>query len=1018
MNDTAPVDEHHERQPILHSPYDEPDRHWEIADQQTTGRIEPLRRPAEQPIPMGAPRHQQLHFADRVADAPTVASMIDELRAEVRAWRERHWHGSTENTRRLLEYWARPPGEGAYHSPFYAQREAVETLVYLTEIADANHACVQRLNQLGDDWSRGLTRLAIRMATGTGKTTVMAMLIAWYAVNRRAEHRHAGHGLARNIGRIIVIAPGRTISGQLRRHLDPCHAGNLYDAGRLLPVDLRPRLSNAVVTVLNYEKLQPRQAIGLATVEIGGRRGETIAWARAEEAGDTAETYSEMWDRLLHRPQHDRHGERVVVINDEAHHCWERKPGAGTRRNDNDKGVWMEAIHALNDHPRYRVAQTVDLTATPIFIDPPNTLAPPGQSIDRTKPLVPWIISEFALTESMEAGLVTIPMPPRRTDAAAPGALQNLYEYNNGRNLDTLDNRKKVLNAARLLYSDYEGTFKEWAEQARRDLSIGHPVLIVIVNSKKNARAMLDMLGGRRRDRTNTYDPPLGFDLLSNVPRPGATKEECLEQPARTILVYSSDKGAVEKSEGSRFDHGAVGVEEVKNSRQLEEMLATVAEPGRAGQHVRCVISVGMLTEGWDCQRVTHILGYRKFGSQLLCEQTMGRALRRHDYENRIEARRSDNGRVTERFEATYATVLGVPFDRFGIKGVRNGPIVVKPRTGVHVVDERRSSHRIRVPDLRDYALVHTTPTIRLDPDRVTAATLLRRGDHIEITWAQCRGPFGKTHVIKVAPTGKPDTGIWKLASDLATKLADDWSDRGDASYRSSRLFASCLRAVRAWLAHDNVHCERTDVLLDDDTRQEAKHQILNAILDDDDAPIQKVGRPTDPRQPCRSAGAWRPFSTTLTNIVQLDNSELNVAACHNRFETHIARALDRHAKIAAFIRNHGPERFEIPYKSGGKWARFVPDFIARAAPVEIRRQAGGEAVAVVPHLVVEGKGPLDDKAADKAHWTTDWWVPAANHAARAEGGPEARWAYLEIRTLEAIDQQIDGAIGKAVQIT
>ena len=169
--------------------------------------------------------------------------------------------------------------------------------------------------------------------------------------------------------------------------------------------------------------------------------------------------------------------------------------------------------------------------------------------------------------------------------------------------------------------------------------------------------------------------------------------------------------------------------------------------------------------------------------------------------------------------------MLGVPFDRYGIKGVRNGNGVVKPRTDVRVVEERRISHRIRIPDLRDYALVHSTPTIRLDPDRVTAAHLIRRGVNVEITWAECHGPFGKKHVIKAAPTGRPETGVWKLASDLATKLADNGRDGEDVTQRSSRLFASCLRAVRVWLADDRVHCERTEVLLDDDTRQEALHQ-------------------------------------------------------------------------------------------------------------------------------------------------------------------------------------------------
>ena len=188
-------------------------------------------------------------------------------------------------------------------------------------------------------------------------------------------------------------------------------------------------------------------------------------------------------------------------------------------------------------------------------------------------------------------------------------------------------------------------------------------MLIIIANSKKNARAFMDMLGGRLRPGSDAvYDPPEGgFSLFSNVHRPGASKAECLERPARTILVYSKGVGVAEKSERDRFDQGAIGVQEVKDSRQLEEILATVAVPGAPGGHVRCVVSVGMLTEGWDCRRVTHILGYRKFGSQLLCEQTMGRALRRHDYENRIEATRQDTGQVTERFEAGLRHRSGCP---------------------------------------------------------------------------------------------------------------------------------------------------------------------------------------------------------------------------------------------------------------------------------------------------------------------------------------------------------------------
>ncbi len=189
MTDTpsspAPAGEHHEHQPVLHTPYDEPDRHWKLEHHQTTGEVVAGRRPAEQSLPMGAPRAEQLKLLASRPDGSSVSGIIDTLRAEVRDWRDRHWPGATENTRQLLEYWARPPGEGPLYSPFYAQRESVETVVYLSEVGNGGHEVVKRLKALGQEWSRGLTRLAIRMATGTGKTNVMAMLIACATENTR-----------------------------------------------------------------------------------------------------------------------------------------------------------------------------------------------------------------------------------------------------------------------------------------------------------------------------------------------------------------------------------------------------------------------------------------------------------------------------------------------------------------------------------------------------------------------------------------------------------------------------------------------------------------------------------------------------------------------------------------------------------------------------------------------------------------------------------------------------------------
>ena len=1021
MNDIplspAPAGEHHERQPVLHTPYDEPDRHWKLENHQTTGKVVPGRRPAQQPLPMGTPHAEQLKLLTDAPAGSSVAGIIDALRAEVRAWRANHWRGTTENTRQLLEYWARPPGEGALYSPFYAQREAVETVVYLSEVGNGGHDVVKRLKALGREWSRGLTKLAIRMATGTGKTAVMAMLIAWYAVNRRAEHRHHSLGLARNIGRIVVIAPGRTISRQLRV-LDPRREDNLYDQHRLVPLGLRRRMSQVHVTVLNFEKLQPRGNAALGGLETSGSRTETLAWARVD-GSESAETYDEMWTRLLGRPG-SRHGNRVVVINDEAHHCWERAADARTtRRNGTNEGVWMQAIHALDNHRHFRVAQIIDLSATPMFIDPRNTYKPAGAKIQKDEPLVPWIVSEFALMEAMEAGIVTIPMPPRRTDQADRRILENLYDDNNGRDLSSVDSRLKVRNALQLLYSDYATTFAAWEAQAEQDSSVGHPVLIVIANSKKNAGAFMDMLGGRLRPGTDVYDPPEGFPLLSNVPRQGASKAECLERPARTILVHSKGAGAAEKSEGDRFDQGAIGVEEVKDSLRIEEILATVAVPGEPGEHVQCVVSVGMLTEGWDCRRVTHILGYRKFGSQLLCEQTMGRALRRHDYENRIEARRQDTGQVTERFEATYATVLGVPFERYGIQGSGEGggPVPPKPQTEVRVVDEHRAPYRINVPDFKDYAVVHETPEIRLDPDRVTAWTVTTKSGGIEVRWAQVRGPIGLDRILVNRQPAHADQPVWQLAAAVATVLSQRWSDEDPSTrYRSARLFSHCLRAVRQWLYHErvNIDPDQRRVLLDPDVQDEARDQILHAIETPAGDLVTRVGVPADPHRLRRCAGSWRSFKTTLTKIVSLQRSELNVAACHSGLEMTIADVLDGHPAIDAVVRNHGPERFEIPYKTEGKWAKFVPDFFARAKPISAG--AGASAGEVVPHLIVEGKGPQDPNAPEKARWTSDWWVRCADQAAAADGAPAHRWAYVQVGPNSNIAALIEIGIEEAAR--
>ena len=989
--------EHVHRQPVLTSPYSEPDRHWKTVDGETRDEILPRRREADEPLPMGPPvAFQQSLALDRGTVDP---GAIGRLRSEVRRWRDAGWPGTTNATRELLEYWSRSPGEGPIFTLFYAQREAVETVVFLTECGNGTHWMVRQLKLLGDAWSRGLTRLALRMATGTGKTAVMACLIAWYAVNRKREHRGDARGLAKNVDRVVVICPGRTIRDRLRG-LDPRVQRNLYDEWRLVPVTLRRRLGGLRVEIVNWEKLQRRRDIDYRDIETksGGKtalsRSRVVRLARGGESNGYDESLEDMWSRVL-GPARRGGSERVVVLNDEGHHCWERE--AGSR-----PGIWMEALHALRDHRRFRLAQAVDLSATPIFVNPAKTQRPEGAPSFRGSALVPWVVSEFALMESMEAGLVKIPQPPKGDSTGRESALRNLFEANAGQKLTTTGAMALVRQGAELLYADYEETFAVW--RSADDPRVGHPVLIVVANNKVNARALYEMLGGR--ENAAGVLEQSDFELLSNVPRGGADRSECV---ARTILVLSKTNRP-ETAEGDQISGGALGLREVgkdATEQELREVLQSVAQPGEPGEAVRCVVSVGMLTEGWDCQRVTHILGYRKFASQLLCEQTMGRALRRRDYENLEDVQRRDDGVVERRLPAEYATVFGVPFERHHAEVGHTPPSPPEQKTRVHPVVERVEAYRIWVPDFASYTLCASGVDVTLDPDRVVEAYPVDGQEGREIHWVITGGPIGKTRTLIRTVDDRPESGAWQLAAELVRLLAQRAEEQGEEEWlgrlRRGVLFGGCLKAVRAWLAHDNVAVLESDLGgCGEGMRDFARSAILDA-LDVEGRPARKTGVPRKGKPEQRSAGDWRPFETGLKTVVDVERSELNVAACHSKLEGAIARALDASGQVAAFVRNHGPERMEIPYKYKGGWANYVPDFFVRCHPVG----------AIVPHIVLEGKGQPDERSEHKGWWTDHWWIPCAN-ATGADRGQ--RWVRRELGPHCDVESTIESAIQEVVQ--
>jgi len=949
-------------QPILHSPTEEPDRHWLTEGRATRNEIVGHRRRAQEALPVGKAREATLPLARGQDD-----TLVGNLREELRAWRASGYRGAAPASGVLLRHLAAATEREEERALHFAQREALETVVYLTERCGSSHGTVRHLKEASDACSRGLLRLALRMATGTGKTVVMACLIAWMAVNR-GQGRSFGKGLARNVDRVLAICPGRTIRTSLEAKLDPRHPENLYDEFVLLPEGLRSRLNAFRVDVVNYEALQPRDDPELAGIEVGKQKGEGKPLSLKQmkrvfgtEPAEGRETLEEMWNRVL-KLGRSRKRERIVVLNDEGHHCWARENGSD--------GVWMSALQALREQPGIDFAQAIDVSATPAFIDPAKALG--AQTGRNASPLFPWIVSEFGLAESIEAGLVKIPRMP---DGDAE-ELRNLYEANERRPLTNPGGMAGVRKAAQILHADWTETFDAWAKEGT-----GEPVLIAVANTKANAEALFEMLGGSRNADGSLEE---GFQGLSNVIR--NDRDELVRGPVRTILTVSSSvserkegAGALESvGKGSRLGIGRPG-DRPPTAEEVQAALQTVGQAGKPGAGVRCVVSVGMLTEGWDCRHVTHILGYRKFDSQLLCEQVLGRSLRRADHHSRVEVARGDSGKVTQRLTPEYAAVVGVPFETFPASKEKSQ----SPPAKVHFVSPTGEDRfRIEVPVFSGYRWRTVQGELKLDASKVSAP----RGAKASGSPSKARlaGAFGDE--TDVAPKQADCTGAWLLVSRIAEAFRDEKppeSGKGSPfGILPSFLFADAERIVREWL---ELHPGREVLLQDEDGRQEALDALLSAIVMQE-GEVHVEGVPKDPFAPVKSASDWRRFESRLKLHATLRKSELDKAMCHSLLEVRMADAFDSSPDVLAITRNHGPERFEIPYTWKGTKHAYVPDFFLRLD----RTTPDGHVV----HAVVEGKGEPDDRSMRKLKETRERWLPSANRLERQNG---RFWIHAEI---------------------
>jgi type III restriction enzyme len=1004
--------------PVLNSPYECPSRHWELDETgQPTQQIIEGRRKASFITPIPKPRkrkrgadQQQLVF-DEGKGLSTheqqykVTSLINQVREHVQWWRElpdpAGWHVTPE-TARLLQHWRHHRFSDI--RPFFCQIEAVETLIWLTEVVPnlgkREKLILEELKDAAAAANPALERLALKMATGSGKTTVMAMIIAWQTVNA------VRHPTSRRFSRgFLVVTPGITIRDRLRV-LQPNDPDSYYESRELVPREMLPDLQRARIVITNFHAFMLRERMEIS------KGGRALLQGRLGEDPITLESGGQMLQRVIPELMGMKN---ILVLNDEAHHCYREKPGArdeaalkgddrkAAEKNTEAARVWITGLETVAN--TIGVSRVIDLSATPFFLS--------GSGYAEGT-IFPWTMSDFSLMDAIECGIVKLPRVPVADNI--PGEempkFRNLWEHirskmpkkgrGKAKNLDPQQLPVPLQTALDALYGHYEKTYTLWEDAGIRV----PPCFIIVCNNTSTSKLVYDFISGYEQEYEDGSSQLVNgrFKLFRNYDEHGNP----IPRP-RTLLIDSEqlesgdaldkDFRNMASSEIDRFRREIIQrtgdrpqADSITDQDLLREVMNTVGKEERLGESVRCVVSVSMLSEGWDANTVTHVLGVRAFGTQLLCEQVIGRALRRQSYEL------NDEGL----FNVEYADVLGIPFD-FTAKPVIAPPqppretVTVKAmspeRDALEIRFPRVAGYRVELPEERLRAQFNDDSVLELTPDLVGPSVTRNEGiigDGVDL------------NLIHTKDLRKL-TLIYHLAHRL---LVTKWRDQGDEP--KLYLFGQLKRITKQWLDECLV-CKGGTYpaqLMYQELADLACNKITAAITRSmqDSYPIKAV---LDPYNPTGSTQHVR-FTTTRQHRWETYSRKchINWVVLDSDWEAELCRVVESHPKVIAYAKNHNLG-LEVPYKYGSTPRIYIPDFIVLVYD--------GHDDPL--HLIVEVKGYRREDAKEKKSTMETYWIPGVNNL-RSYG----RWSFAEFTEVYQIEadfkERVEDQFNKMVERT
>lgn len=1048
-----------EKNPILNSPYEEPKLHYHTnsSGELDYEQIVEGRRyfvPGINVIPTRqGPQGEIFELNDLAAEYGT--HLVNLLRKEVAAWREAKYPNTTRVTKELLNFWFNNPDRHAIRKLFFAQREAVETAIFLNEIAERSNAGQNILNKLkqtqkdvSPEAHQQLPRIAFKMATGTGKTVVMATLMVYHYFNRqeyRQDTRFADY--------FLVVAPGITIKDRLgvlfvdKKSQSKNDRSDYYAIRDIVPSNLEPNLANlnSKLIITNYHAFEARNLKGNKKSPFDGKiigyekefneegkevyktkkSKKTIDGVKTEIVERIAikqiakEDTNQVIKRVLGK---FKKGTRLLILNDEAHHCYLPRQKGRTKDTEGDENakaaVWFSGLSELAK--KFKLTAVYDLSATPYYLQ--------GSGYEPYS-LFPWVVSDFGLIEAIESGLVKIPFLPEGDNTQELGmpVLRNLYDHvkdelpKKGQRTKKKEAKAegkilteeppKLPQLVKGALDQFYTHYKEYAnhlrakDEEKADLFTRPPVFIAVCNNTSVSKEVYKFIAGYEYEEvleTDDKGKPIKtekktvsglYDLFSNYDETGRLKRK-----APTLIIDSEaldDAGQVnddfKKIFSSEIDefkrdfariHGQGSSEKITDAEILREVVNTVGEPGKLGGHIKCVVSVSMLTEGWDANTVTHIMGLRAFGSQLLCEQVAGRALRRMNYllqgYDKEGNPTSDKRKIViEKYPPEYAHIIGVPFKLF--KGGKASPVDPPDYTHIKALPDRQEAFEIEFPNIVGYRVEYAQDDLEYDFTDIENYEIDGSKFPLETTMATAfSSEEEKLEVSQVLEKRKQEI-IFLLTKELINYHFSD-----DDNLPHFQKFNKLKEIVEYW--YDNK------VLLlniqDDDYKKLLYFDNPKAIADHINRGINPHINTEEFIKPVfnhyNKFGSTKYVGgNTSKDVYPTQKSHVNFVVMDSDWEGVCAKTLEEIDEVDSFVKNQFLG-FAIPYVKDGKDKMYYTDFIAR-----VKKSDG-----TIANLMIEITGMNKDKI-EKKWFVENRWLPAVN--AVREKYEYEEWHFIEI---------------------